>query len=159
MTIRSSAKAAIVQNGRLLMQRCRDGTGLEYYELPGGGQRFGETMEEAVARECLEETGLQVRVVRFLGLQEEIFTNEAVQHAFPGHAHRILHIFLCELTGAPACEPTEKDTHQQEMQWVPLDDLKQLVVRPELVRSMLPQLLQDSGIGYRPAHKIDIYFS
>ena len=41
-------------------------------------------MEEAVIRECPEETGYQVGVPRFLALLEEIVTNEAfisVQYA------------------------------------------------------------------------------
>lgn len=160
MTIRSGAKAAIVRDGCLLMQRCRTAEGFAYYELPGGGQNAGETLEEAVVRECLEETGYWVRVVRFLGLQEEIFTNEAVQRAFPEHAHRILHVFLCELTNAPMNAHTEEDPHQEEILWVPIDSLQGKVVRPEFVKAVLPRLLlAEDEIGYLPANQIDIFFS
>ena len=45
-------------------------TGERYWGLPGGRQEPGETDEETVAREVLEETGLAVRVEKLL-LDEE----------------------------------------------------------------------------------------
>lgn len=40
--------------------------GAEYWLLPGGGQVLGESEEECVRRELLEETHLDVRVERLL---------------------------------------------------------------------------------------------
>jgi 8-oxo-dGTP diphosphatase len=40
--------------------------GRDYWTLPGGGVEGAETLREAVVREVLEETGLNVRVGRFL---------------------------------------------------------------------------------------------
>lgn len=37
-----------------------------YWTFPGGGVNEGETLEQAVVREVKEETGLDVKVVRFL---------------------------------------------------------------------------------------------
>jgi ADP-ribose pyrophosphatase len=63
-----AAVAAILEDssGRLLfLERARDpGKGL--LGLPGGFADPGETLEEAVARELHEETGLQVPVLRYL---------------------------------------------------------------------------------------------
>ncbi len=46
------------------------------YTIPGGKVEFGETLVDAVKREMKEETGLSVRDVRFLGIQESIYNPE-----------------------------------------------------------------------------------
>ncbi|MCZ4151587.1 NUDIX hydrolase, partial [Escherichia coli] len=50
--IRNSAKAVIIQNGRLLVIKLEDQYGTAYV-FPGGGQEKGEELKDAVARECL----------------------------------------------------------------------------------------------------------
>lgn len=92
--IRNSAKAFVYAGGKLLLNSHQDSTGQEYFDLPGGGQNPYETMEEAVVREVLEETGLTVEPVRFLALAEEIFTSEDMRRRFPDYCHRTMHIFL-----------------------------------------------------------------
>ena len=38
-----------------------------YYELPGGGVEEGESLEQGLMRECLEEAGCRIEIVRELG--------------------------------------------------------------------------------------------
>lgn len=53
---------AVVQDGKVLMVRRVQSDHLGgNYELPGGGVEEGESIEEAVVRETLEETGLKVK--------------------------------------------------------------------------------------------------
>jgi len=57
-----------VRDGRVLMvheRSLRDGN-REWWTLPGGGIDPGETAEDAVRREVLEEVGLVVKEARFL---------------------------------------------------------------------------------------------
>jgi 8-oxo-dGTP pyrophosphatase MutT (NUDIX family) len=42
-----------------------------YYKLPGGGIEEGESSEEALRRECIEEIGCKVEIVEELGLVME----------------------------------------------------------------------------------------
>lgn len=56
--IRTSAKAVIIQNGKLLAIKLNDGKE-EWYILPGGGQDCEETLPQAVEREVREEAGIE----------------------------------------------------------------------------------------------------
>jgi len=146
MAIRCAAKALIVKDGRILLNRCRRTDGGVYYDLPGGGQHSFESMEEAVRREVLEETGLSVRVVRFAALAEEIYTDEALRRKYPDYCHRVMHIFAAEPDGTAAGVSSEKDWGMEASEWIPLngvDDLPE--VRPSAIHRRLKEILDSDA--------------
>lgn len=53
---RQAARGVAVRDGKLLAVR----TGVGDYKFPGGGVEPGESLEEALGREMLEETGYQI---------------------------------------------------------------------------------------------------
>src|SRR5260221_147253 len=66
----STAVSGFVFNSKrqlLLTQRTDNGR----WCLPGGRMEPGETVSEAVVREILEETGLNTRVVRVIGVTSD----------------------------------------------------------------------------------------
>jgi 8-oxo-dGTP diphosphatase len=69
---RKRAAAVIIRDGQLLMVRevglgpTGRHDGREYWTLPGGGIRPGETLEQAVMREVAEEVGLEPLTADFL---------------------------------------------------------------------------------------------
>ena len=64
----SSANVAIIKNakGELLVERRKNEPAKGMLDLPGGFAMPGETAEEGVRREVLEETGLVVKDVNYL---------------------------------------------------------------------------------------------
>jgi 8-oxo-dGTP diphosphatase len=61
---------------------------LRGWELPGGAVVPGESEEEALRREVIEETGLEVEAERLVG--------EYVRTGFRGHVARV---YVCRVTG------------------------------------------------------------
>lgn len=74
MNIRNSVKAIIIKDNKILTMKGKDDDGF-YYLLPGGGQNHGETMVEALKRECLEEIGCNVEVLHLQIIREYIGKN------------------------------------------------------------------------------------
>jgi len=57
------------QEGKILLQKRNDPSIPEAHgkwEFPGGGVEFGETLKEALERECQEEIGCEVTIGRLL---------------------------------------------------------------------------------------------
>ena len=133
MSIRSTAKAIIIDNGKILLNRCLDKKNGEYYSLPGGGQKKYETFNEAVVRECLEETGYTVTPVRFAALCETICDDENYRKKYPDYMHKVYHIFICRLEGAERCIPTETDDFQVESVWIDKSVLPSVRLLPKAV--------------------------
>ena len=131
--IRSAARAVVICDGSLLATKMRDSRGV-YYILPGGGQQHGETLEEAVKRECLEEVGLKVNVVRMLYVREYIGKNHDFSKRHKAF-HQLEHVFLCEVEDASkACPGHETDNYQVGVSWLSIDALQNIRFYPEAIK-------------------------
>jgi mutator protein MutT len=76
----------IVRGETFLVRQRPEGTVYAgYWEFPGGKCEPGESPAQAAVRECLEETGLAVVVVRL---------RRVIEHHYP-HGHVRLHFFDC----------------------------------------------------------------
>ncbi len=149
MAIRCASKAIIIENGAVLLNRCRREDGCIYYDLPGGGQKPYESMEQTLLREVKEETGYEIRVERFVGLAEEINTNAELREKYPEYTHRILHIFTASLNGEKIDTPTEKDLHMEESVWVSLDEIDNIQeTRPSCLKQLLHDIRDNNSLGF-----------
>lgn len=79
-----AARAIIIENDKILVMH-RNKRGSQYYTLVGGRVAADETIEQALAREIKEETGLDVTAARL------VFTE---QHQAP---YNDQYIYLCEV--------------------------------------------------------------
>ena len=95
----------IIVQGRALLIRRGSEPLLGEWSIPGGMLELGETLEQGVARELLEETGLTVRVIELIEVFDRIYV-ESTAGANEGKAgprfHYVIVDYLCERTaGAP----------------------------------------------------------
>jgi ADP-ribose pyrophosphatase YjhB (NUDIX family) len=141
MAIRNAAKAIIIKDSKILLIKYLNRYQEAYFELPGGGQLQYETMEDAVIRECREETGYKVNVIRLAAVAEEIFDDPYIRNNFPDYVHRIHHIFIAEITGDQAGVATEKDFHQEDIVWMELSEVKDITLLPRSLKENLDKIL------------------
>jgi len=94
----------VIDHGRTLLIR-RGGHPLKgEWSIPGGLLEVGETLEQGVARELAEETGLDVRVIELIEVFERIFPAPPRADGTPGDAarpqyHFVILDYLCEIRG------------------------------------------------------------
>jgi len=62
--------ALVFRDGSVLLVKRRDEPNRGRWSPPGGSLELGETVEEAAARETLEETGVTVRPVRVVDVRD-----------------------------------------------------------------------------------------
>jgi len=94
----------IIERGRTVLIRRGTEPLLGEWSIPGGTLEIGETLEEAVRRELLEETGLEVRVLELIELFDRIYREPAPASANDRgpRFHYVIADYLCELvSGEP----------------------------------------------------------
>ncbi|MBQ4225450.1 MAG: NUDIX domain-containing protein [Oscillospiraceae bacterium] len=122
--IRTSAKAVVIRDGRLLAVKISDGSE-GWYILPGGGQDPEETLPQTVEREVGEETGMIV------SCGELLFVIEGVHgESF----HRIDMVFECSYIGESEDIERHADTDQSGCEWLDIQKLNVLPLYPSKLR-------------------------
>jgi ADP-ribose pyrophosphatase YjhB (NUDIX family) len=93
----------IIDQGRALLIRRGSEPLLGEWSIPGGTLELGETLEEGVARELLEETGLTVKVIELIEVFDRIYvesTAGASDEKKGPRFHYVIVDYLCQrLTG------------------------------------------------------------
>jgi len=68
-TIKVGIGVLVFKNGKVLLGKRKDvGHGIGEYAGPGGHLEFGESIIGAAKRECQEETGIEIKNIKFLCL-------------------------------------------------------------------------------------------
>ncbi|MHB8895622.1 MAG: (deoxy)nucleoside triphosphate pyrophosphohydrolase [Candidatus Geothermincolia bacterium] len=109
--------AAVIEADGLVLiaQRPPGGRHPGEWEFPGGKVEPGETSEDCVRRELVEELGIEVRVGRRLA---------SIRHSYPDLEIELV-AYACEITsGAPA------DIECSAHQWVPPEALPSFELLP-----------------------------
>ncbi|MDA9317236.1 NUDIX domain-containing protein [Puniceicoccaceae bacterium] len=145
--IRTAARALIILDQKVLTIKMQDRSGI-FYILPGGGQRHGETLREALERECLEEIGTEVEVGELLYVREYIGKNHEFRTAHQAF-HQVETVFRCSLPNPTGIGPgTEHDKKQVGVEWIPLDDLENRRLLPDVIKPFFKASGFDARANY-----------
>jgi A/G-specific adenine glycosylase len=124
---------AVIRRGRrvFIQQRPEQGHLGGLWEFPGGKCRQGEAPRRALARECREELGIEVKAEAELAV---------VRHAY-SHFKVVLHVFMCRQTGGrnSTCRPHA---------WLRGDELQKYPF-PGANHKFFPELLKYLDAGRR----------
>jgi 8-oxo-dGTP diphosphatase len=111
----------IVEGSALLIRRGSEPL-LGEWSIPGGMLELGETLEEGVARELLEETGLSVRVIELIEVFDRIYmesTAGANANKKGPRFHYVIVDYLCERVNGEAAAGSDVT----ELAWASEDEL------------------------------------
>lgn len=142
---RISAGAIVEEAGKLLLVHHIKPGKYDFWVAPGGGVKEGESLEEAAAREVLEETGLRATIGQLLYIEE--LTNPEcrfVKFWFAAHVHA---------GEIDTNHPEAKAEHITEAGWFTPSELKGKVVFPQVLGG---RYAEDKAAGFPVAVRLPL---
>lgn len=126
------ACAVIIDNNRVLAMKDERSP---YYYLPGGRIKIGETAEEAVIRECMEELDAKPEIVRPLWLNQAFF-NEDVDNI---DYHELCIYFLVDISKTDILSRGEsfivyENKKKNRFEWLPFERLENEYFYPTFLK-------------------------
>lgn len=97
------------------------------YTIPGGKVELGESREEAVRREVLEETGLHITDIHFAIVQDSIFSSE-----FLNTNHFVMNDFVVRLSLQSTKDSVVLNAEGDHYRWIQPEKALELSLNKEL---------------------------
>lgn len=133
--VRVGVAVIVVRDGKVLLGKRKGSHGAGTWAFPGGHLEFGETIEQAIKRELLEETGMTTEEV-VLGPYTNDFMPEEDKH----------YITLFTIAKNSLGEPAVKEPHKcEKWEWFAWDKL----LKPQFIplKNLVAQ-------GYNPSQYV-----
>jgi 8-oxo-dGTP diphosphatase len=108
------------ESGEVLLTLRRNEPEAGQWSIPGGAVEWFERCSDAIKRECLEEVGLTVEIVRLLTVVDHIVANEA--------SHWVSIEYLVKIVSGEAGNYSRGEN--ADMRWFPLNALPPVVTQP-----------------------------
>jgi len=128
--------AVTMHAGRVLLHREVEA---DWWFMPGGRVRFGESSGDALRRELGEELGVDTTIERLLWIVESFFTHEGRSY------HELAHFYLVSLRSeSEAATREEFDAYDggilQRFRWFGIDAVRDVKLYPSFLREGLGAL-------------------
>ncbi len=132
-TLNVRAAGIIIHNNKVLMHR---NVNESYHALLGGRVELGESSEDTVKREILEELGKEVEITGYCCTIENFFNFRGSEY------HEIMFVHFAEFVDDEdkKIEETLKNIEgreELEYRWLDLDKINEYEIRPDIMRKVL----------------------
>jgi ADP-ribose pyrophosphatase YjhB (NUDIX family) len=128
--------AVILCQGEVLIVRRANPPLQGEWSIPGGALDLGEKLRDGVAREVLEETGLNVDVGPVLDVFDSIFPDSEGRTQY----HYVIIDYLCQLRSGTLAAATDAS----EVRWAKLEDLPALGMKQVTIEVIRKAFTLDS---------------
>lgn len=126
--------AIILRDGKVLMVK---NNREPYYYSVEGRVKLQETMEEAIIRECFEETKVHFEVDRLVFIHENFFPVQSGPYG-ETQFHEISFFYLMKpIEVEVKSESYTSEGMEERLEWLPISNLQDTVLFPEFFKSEL----------------------
>ncbi len=125
-----AVSAIIIEDGSVLLIKRAFEPARGKWSAPGGSVEFGETLVDAVKRETLEETGLEIEVSGLAGVSDVIVSGNGsgkITH------HYVLISFFAKVVGGEL----KASSDAEDARWVALSDIRNWDVTKTLINRLV----------------------
>lgn len=109
--------AVLVLEGKILLEKRKNQPGKGKWSIPGGIVDLGERLEDAVIRETLEETCLEVEKPRLLDVVENVELDDKGKVKY--------HFVIVDYALRTKSSDFRVSSDADELRWVPFDEVEE----------------------------------
>ena len=121
--------AIIVDDGNIVLVQRLNNPYKDYWALPGGFVEYGEKVEHAVIREAKEETGLNIKLNKLVGVYSDANRDP--------RGHTVSVVYMASIVGGQL----KSDSDAKDVQYFEISELNKMDLAFDH-----KQILNDSGI-------------
>lgn len=117
--------AIILREGKILLEKRGNEPAKGQWTIPGGVMEVGESLEEAVARETKEETGLEVQSTSLIDVVDQVHLDKEGKIEY----HYVIIDYVVKAAGEP-----KAGSDADQLKWVPLEEVESYDLTPSFRR-------------------------
>ncbi len=121
LKFRPSVYGVLIENNKILLSRQWDG-----YDFPGGGIDIDETIEQALKREFIEETGIEIEPIMPIQCESDFFNPDYAKKYQGQYWNCVMIYYLVKKVGGKLTKDNLCDSEQQYAdmpEWLDLDKI------------------------------------